>query len=125
LEEAQAALAEVRPLVEQMVDAWRSLEAARLAQEQLEERIRGNGGGIPPQQLADAEEDIERAAGGLAARVGESHERGGLVKDFESGLVDFPSVRDGEPVLLCWRLGEATIGYWHGLEEGFAGRKPV
>ena len=47
------------------------------------------------------------------------------VKDLEKGLLDFPSVMDGKPVLLCWKLGEKTIGYWHSEEEGFAGRKPL
>ena len=50
---------------------------------------------------------------------------GTVVKDLETGLVDFPSLRGGEEVYLCWKLGEARIGYWHGIEEGFAGRKPL
>ena len=51
------------------------------------------------------------------------HERGVIVKDLDTGLVDFPALRDGEEILLCWRLGEDEVAYWHGLEEGFAGRK--
>ncbi len=39
--------------------------------------------------------------------------------------MDFPSLREGEEVYLCWKLGEERIGYWHGIEEGFAGRKPL
>ena len=50
---------------------------------------------------------------------------GGEVKDIELGLVDFPARRRGEDILLCWRLGEKVIGYWHGLEAGFAGRRPI
>ena len=50
---------------------------------------------------------------------------GVLVKDLDRGLVDFPALRDGEEVLLCWQVGEGEIAYWHGLEEGFAGRKPL
>ena len=45
------------------------------------------------------------------------------MKDIDEGLVDFPALRDGEEILLCWRLGEDEITHWHGLEEGFAGRK--
>ena len=48
-----------------------------------------------------------------------------LVKDLDRGLVDFPALRDGEEVLLCWQVGEGEVAYWHGLEEGFAGRKPL
>jgi hypothetical protein len=47
------------------------------------------------------------------------------VKDLDTGLLDFPSRREGEEVLLCWRVGEDEIRFWHGLEEGFAGRKPL
>jgi hypothetical protein len=51
---------------------------------------------------------------------------GVIVKDADRGLVDFPALREsGEEVLLCWQVGEDEIAYWHGLEEGFAGRKPL
>ena len=50
---------------------------------------------------------------------------GGEVKDVESGLVDFPGLRRGEEILLCWRLGEKKIGFWHPVEGGFASRRPV
>ena len=50
---------------------------------------------------------------------------GGEVKDVEIGLVDFPSRRRGEEILLCWRLGEKQIGFWHSVEGGFAARRPV
>ena len=48
-----------------------------------------------------------------------------LVKDLDRGLVDFPAFRHGEEVLLCWQVGEDEIGYWHGVDDGFAGRKPL
>jgi hypothetical protein len=47
------------------------------------------------------------------------------VKDLEQGLLDFPCVMDGRTVLLCWKLGEKEIGFWHTPEDGFAGRKPL
>ena len=47
------------------------------------------------------------------------------VKDMEKGLLDFPCIVDGRTVLLCWKLGEKEIGYWHSIEDGFAGRKPL
>ena len=62
---------------------------------------------------------------GVASCVDDLHELGVLVKDLDLGLVDFPTLRDGEEVLLCWRVGEDEIRYWHGLEEGFAGRKEL
>jgi hypothetical protein len=47
------------------------------------------------------------------------------VKDLDKGLLDFPCLVDGQTVLLCWKLGEKVIGFWHSTEEGFAGRKPI
>ena len=47
------------------------------------------------------------------------------VKDPDQGLIDFPAVRRGREVLLCWKLGEDEVRYWHGVDEGFAGRKPL
>lgn len=53
------------------------------------------------------------------------HDLGCVVRDFEQGLVDFPAVIDGQPAYLCWRAGERRIQYWHGPDEGFAGRRPL
>ena len=57
--------------------------------------------------------------------MNEIHGRGAIVKDLDEGLVDFPARREGEEILLCWRLGEDDVAFWHGLEEGFAGRRPI
>jgi hypothetical protein len=79
--------------------------------------------------------DVSAAAGRRAERdkavqeakdtLAEIDSIGVQVKDLEEGLLDFPSVMDGKPVLLCWKLGEPTIAHWHTEEEGFAGRKPL
>jgi len=124
-EEANAALAEVRPLVEQMVAHRRAHVEALARQEQLEGRIRGNGGGIPPAELADTAAEVDREARSLAHVVDELAGRGVEVKDIDEGLVDFPALRRGETVLLCWKLGEEEIGFWHTLDGGFAGRRPL
>jgi hypothetical protein len=124
-EEANAALAEVRPLVEQLV-AQRSEHVAALArQEELERKIKGNGGGIPPAELAAASAAVESIARRLARLVDEIGEHGAEVKDLDEGLIDFPALRGGETVLLCWRLGEDEIRFWHRVEDGFAGRRPL
>jgi hypothetical protein len=57
--------------------------------------------------------------------IEELQELGVLVKDLDRGLVDFPCVHRGRELLLCWQLGEDEVGYWHGLEDGFAGRRPL
>jgi len=50
---------------------------------------------------------------------------GGEVKDIDLGLVDFPGTRNGEDILLCWKLGEKSLGYWHAVDGGFASRRPI
>jgi hypothetical protein len=124
-EEANAELGEIRPLVEKMVASRAAHLEALARQEELEGRIRGNGGGIPPATLADAAAEVEREARDLARAVDEIAERGVEVKDVDEGLVDFPALRRGETVLLCWKLGEDEIEYWHTVEDGFAGRRPL
>ena len=124
-DEANAALADVRPLVERMVEARRAHAAALERQEELEGHIRGNGGGIPPATLAEAAAEVDAEGRKLTRIVDELGELGVQVKDVDEGLVDFPALRRGETVLLCWKLGEDEIGYWHGLEDGYAGRRPL
>ncbi len=124
-EEANAALAEVGPLVERMVEHRRAHVAALARQEELEVRIRGNGGGIPPATLAAAAAEVESDAHELTGVIDELLEYGVEVKDIDDGLVDFPALRHGETVLLCWKLGEDEVRYWHTVEAGFAGRREL
>jgi hypothetical protein len=124
-EEANAALPELRPLVEAMVDAKQVLDEAQERRDAVGRQIAGNGGGIPPAELATLEHHVNEAATALAAAIGEVQALGVLVKDLDSGLVDFPAKRAGEDILLCWQLGEDEVAFWHGLEDGYAGRKPI
>jgi hypothetical protein len=68
---------------------------------------------------------IERANRELRAGLGDILETGGVPKDLELGLVDFPGLVQGREVNLCWRYGEKHVRFWHGLDEGFGGRKPI
>ena len=89
-------------------------------------RIMMLGGSFPPfAELNHKKTQRDKVAEQLARTVDEIQQTGCLIKDLEMGLVDFPSRRGGEEVYLCWKLGEAHIEYWHGIEEGFAGRKPL
>jgi hypothetical protein len=124
-EEANAALGQVAPLVEQMVAYRRAHIEALTRQEELEGRIRGNGGGIPPATLAAVAAEVESAARELARVIDEIAEHGAQVKDIDEGLIDFPARSGGETVLLCWQLGEDEIRYWHTVEDGFAGRREL
>jgi len=125
LEEANAAVEELRPLVRRMVEHGQALSAAQRAQLQLVTRIAGNGGDMQPSDLGELAETIQREADAVAACAQEITAAGAQIKSLEEGLLDFPSERDGEEVLLCWKLGEDDIRYWHGVDEGFAGRKPL
>jgi hypothetical protein len=125
LEEANAAVAELRPVVERMVEHNRKLAAAQRRQRELVTRIAGNGGDLPPSDLRDLASAIQAEADAIAACAQEIDSAGAQIKSLEEGLLDFPSRRDGELVLLCWKLGEGEIAYWHGVDEGFAGRKPL
>jgi hypothetical protein len=125
LEEANAVLAEVRPLTEQLVEHRASLAAAQSERTRLALQIAGNGGGVDPAEAAALDERIAHEHAGVARCVNAIHELGGVVKDPDAGLVDFPAQVDGTEAFLCWRLGEDEIAYWHGIDEGFPGRKPL
>ena len=89
-------------------------------------RIMVLGGCIPAYgKLSATREEREKFATQVRDAIEHIQETGCVVKDLDEGLVDFPTLRQGEEVYLCWKLGEESIGYWHGMEEGFAGRKPL
>jgi hypothetical protein len=124
-EEANEALDEVRPLTEELVEHRRGLAELQERQVALSARIAGNGGNVQPHEVQGVQERLDEALAGIARCVARIHELGALVKDLDQGLVDFPARRGEEDVLLCWRLGEEEVGFWHGLEEGFSGRRPL
>ncbi len=124
-EEANALLPQVRPLAEELVEHRATLAAAQLERKKLALQIAGNGGGVDSAGAAALDEEIAREHAGVARCVNASHELGGVVKDPDTGLVDFPAQVGGVEVFLCWRLGEDEIDHWHGIDEGFSGRKPL
>ena len=124
-EEANDALAELRPVAERMVAHRRALTAAQRRQAEIVISIAGNGGDLGPSDLEDAAAAIQREADGIAECLQLLDEAGVQVKSLEEGLIDFPAERDGEPIFLCWQVGEEKVAFWHGIDEGFAGRKPL
>jgi hypothetical protein len=115
VQEADAALPELRVLLDRV-------RANRQVILRAAERIRGqvavDGGGHEGKDyweaMASLKADIERLA-----------EQGILLRDPETGLIDFPGERDGRRIYLCWRLGEDHVTHWHDLDTGFAGRRPL
>jgi hypothetical protein len=124
-DEANAALAEVRPLVERMVVAREVLVDAQRRQAELVARVASNGGGLTPPDVATVAAEVQQATAELVAVLEELERVGVQVKDLDRGLVDFPCLHRGRVVLLCWELGEDEVAYWHGADEGYAGRKPL
>ena len=123
--EANALLPEVRPLAETLVEHRRGMREAAERRARLTARIAGNGGDLDPQEPAELDEAFERESQAVAKAAAGLQRLGLLVKDLDSGLVDFPAWHRGQEVLLCWQLGEDEVAYWHGVDEGFAGRKPL
>ena len=124
-DEANEALVELRPIVERMVEHRRNLIAAQVQQAELVTRIAGNGGDMVPSDLHEAADTIQREAAAISDCAERINAAGAEVKSLEEGLLDFPARRGDEIVLLCWKLGEDEIHYWHRADEGFGGRKPL
>jgi hypothetical protein len=126
LSEAQTLLPVLESLLRRAQAAGR--RAAELGREmqELSQRIFLAGGmHVNVAQAARRRAEREKALKEATDTVAEIDEIGVQVKDLEQGLLDFPCVMDGQTVLLCWKLGEKEIGYWHTVEAGFAGRKPL
>jgi hypothetical protein len=125
LDEANDAIDELRPVVERMVEHRRRFLVAQQQRGELNEQAGSNGGDLTPTDFAEVEEELELQASALARCLEQLQAAGALVKDLDRGLLDFPSLRDGEEILLCWHLGEDQIDYFHGTDEGFAGRQSL
>jgi hypothetical protein len=123
--EANELLATVRPLVERMVAHRRALAVATVRHARIATKIAGNGGGVRPHEVDELQATIDEEAVEVVRCATALQELGLLVKDLDEGLVDFPALHGDEEVLLCWRLGEGEVAFWHSLDEGFAGRKPL
>ena len=123
--EANSALTEVRPVAERLVAVRTRMRELEGTQRELVTAIGGNGGGYAAGDLNEAQTELVGLADAAVACVDRLEELGVQIKDLDTGLLDFPAVRDGVEVELCWRVGEAAVEQWHGIGEGFAGRKPI
>jgi hypothetical protein len=120
VEEANSLLPDVKPIVHQIQRAHRRLLKFRSAAKHASAGAEFGGGGTPA-GARYAELLIELSVG-----AGQLEELGIQLKDYNHGLIDFPSMRDGRVVLLCWKADEGdNIEWWHDVETGFAGRQPL
>lgn len=117
IDEANALLDGLRPLLRQLQDASEQLTDAD-AHALLAEAASTNGGGGPGRQVGEAFLEVRRL---LAAVQGS----GIVLRDIDRGLLDFPAVRNGEEIYLCWELGEDRVSWWHELDAGYQGRLPL
>ena len=118
VEEANALLPKLKVLLEQLLAARQRIIDDRKTWEPMMEKARGNGGGERGKSLFKDESRIHLTMEQL-------NEWGILIKDVDTGLVDFPALRHGREIYLCWRLGEPRVAYWHDVDAGFAGRQPL
>jgi hypothetical protein len=120
VQEANALLPSVRIIVGKIQRGHRHLSTYREEAKKAAEAAEQGGGG-----LADGGA-YATALTNLTLQLGELEALGVQLKDFERGLIDFPSLRDGRVVLLCWQLGEGDeLEWWHDIDAGFAGRTPL
>jgi hypothetical protein len=123
VEEARALLPEVRAIAESMREHKREFERQRTLLKDVGTHAAGNGHGSP--DALAAQTSAERQVQEIQNRIEQLARMGVEVKGIDEGLVDFPSIRDGRVVYLCWRVGEPDILYWHEVEAGFRGRQPL
>jgi hypothetical protein len=117
VEQANAALPWVQERIERLREARDSFSDED-AREALGEATPGNGGGQPGRVVSEAFLELQSAAGELDAMEV-------IVRDLERGLVDFPALREGREIYLCWEEGEDEITHWHETDAGFSGRQEL
>ena len=125
LEEADQLLPRLQAILEQLVSVRREMGAKQHKMEELRAHVRGNGATAEGRLFATLKEELESMARELRQGIEQIEGFGCVVKDLDTGLIDFPALRQGQEVFLCWRLGEERIGFWHTTQEGFSGRKPL
>jgi hypothetical protein len=118
LSEANETLNTIRPLVDEIQAIRQKVLSSQPDIWSALEKSVGNGGN---RSLSLLIEDFEQ----LDALVHSVLELGVLIKDINTGLLDFPALREGREVYLCWQLGEGEIAFWHEVDTGFAGRQPI
>jgi hypothetical protein len=117
LEQANAAVVAIRPILREMLDIRQRIIDLQPEVWPVIEKALGNGGS---QAASQATREFER----INSLAHEIQAIGGVIKDLNNGLVDFPTMREGREVYLCWKYGEQQIEYWHEVDSGYASRQP-
>jgi hypothetical protein len=126
LREAESLLPEIETIIREAVSLKVQYLEARQALHTFAERVAMQGGMLVDREtVLQNRAQEERHGERLKAAIEKLQEYGCVVKDLDIGLIDFPTLFQGREVYLCWRMGEPGIQYWHGVDEGFAGRKQI
>ena len=122
VDHANRALPYVRRIVQDIVQEHRQWQDAIVELDLLGASAHAE---FPDVRIAALERKIQLLARDIEGYQAELEQLGIQLKDRRTGLIDFPSEMDGRPVLLCWRLGEGSVQFWHDIDAGFAGRQPL
>jgi hypothetical protein len=120
LSAANERVTELRPLLAALRDDREIVAGAQRALE----RLRAGNGDLRA-EVSREQEGLRAAVGRMEAAVRQIDAWGVTLRDIGSGLIDFPALANGRPIWLCWKLGEGDIEWWHELEAGIAGRRPL
>jgi len=118
LHEANEMLPRIRPMLEDLRSEWARIRKFSPESKRLRDKAMFDAGHPAGVEYV---ESVSR----LTGLIGEIRSLGVLVKDLDKGLCDFPYMKEDRVVYLCWHMGEDSIGYWHEVESGFAGREPL
>ena len=118
VEQANAALTIIRPLMDEIQLIHQEILDTQPEVWQVIQKAAGNGGSRAASQMAQSFERLDKL-------VHQILDTGVILKDINTGLLDFPSLRDNREVYLCWQHGEERIAYWHEIDAGFVGRQPL
>lgn len=128
VEEANALLVQVAPVALQLRGIYRSIVKTNKEMDEVIAKL-SEGNGYPIQELKDRLEALTthqlQLIEAYQSAIAQLEDLGAHLKDAEKGLIDFYTLRDDQVAFLCWCLGEESVQYWHTLEDGFAGRKPL
>jgi len=124
VEEANQALPRLRQWLPRIQARRRRLDVVQHKLAELTVKA-GADGNLLEEEVNATQREAKRLTDELNKLIGRISDLGCELKDIEQGLVDFPALREGREVYLCWQLGEEEVAFWHELQAGFSGRQPL
>jgi hypothetical protein len=126
LKQAEGVLRDIEPQLREAIRLKAQFQEADEILKSAAREITMRGGmAVNREQMSDTRNRRDSAVSRLQGIMESIQEQGCLVKDLDTGLLDFPTLYQDREVYLCWKLGEQGIDFWHGVDEGFRGRKPI